>query len=343
MQGVHVLGKEVTGGFVGKHRNREWSKFGSLLDTWSLDHSPFLSGFGSPLRLDQASLDLNIHRWLKIQVPGVLHRWPRCCVVHLVHLTPKRQLNFPICLFDIVNLHEFAICEFQLVAQLFATWVFLKATSIFWVGGLLLHGPVGTRRGFVRSSFKFLHGGEWHSARKKCRVHFGKVFGEICGPMPKRSLRPAFLLFLFQKSKLRKRFCSKHIAILWRDWILWGRASWYYHRRRDTSLGGTWSHFHGLCWNHMKHIDIHRYMRLKSQDVMHTFGVLPQWLVMTVSNNLSGEFHSFQTIFCRETMELHIFGRSWDGRESNFGPIPISSSCLVWLPDTKNCWSFMKL
>lgn len=84
-------------------------------------------------------------------------------------------------------------------------WVFLKATSIFWVGGLLLHGPVGTRTGFVRSSFKFLHGGEWHSARKKCRVHFGKVFGEICGPMPKRSLRSAFLLFLFQKSKLQKQ------------------------------------------------------------------------------------------------------------------------------------------
>ena len=70
-----------------------------------LDHSLFLSsGFGSPLRFDQASLDLNIHRSLKIQVPGVLHRWPRYCVVHLVHLTPKRQLNFPICLFDIVNL-----------------------------------------------------------------------------------------------------------------------------------------------------------------------------------------------------------------------------------------------
>lgn len=57
----------------------------------------------------------------------------------------------------------------------------------------------------------------------------------------------------------------------------------------------------------------------------------------------SWEFHSFQTIWIRETMELHIFGRSWDGRESNFGSIPIWSSCLVWLPDTKNCWSFMKL
>ena len=113
------------GGFVGKHRNRERSSPSS-------DHSLFLSGFGSPLqRFDQASLDLNIHRSLKIQVPGVLHRWPRCCVVHLVHLTPKRQLNFPICLFDIVNLNEFAICEFQLVAQLLTTMGVLEGDFNF--------------------------------------------------------------------------------------------------------------------------------------------------------------------------------------------------------------------
>lgn len=67
------------------------------------------------------------------------------------------------------------------------------------------------------------------------------------------------LPFCFFFSKNRNCKNSKHIAILWRDWILSGRASWCYHRRRDTSLGGTWSHFHGLCWNHMKHIDIHRY------------------------------------------------------------------------------------
>lgn len=140
MQGVHVLGK-VTGGFVGTSKD-SMDSCGTSLNLNSLSFKLLFCFeiFGSPQRFDQESLD-NLHRSLKIQVGSkmrrlrVLHRWPRCCV-YLIRQSdsiniPNIPWNFPICLFDIVNLNEFAICEFQLVAQLLATWVFLKATSIF--------------------------------------------------------------------------------------------------------------------------------------------------------------------------------------------------------------------
>ncbi len=148
-----------------------------------------------------------VQRW-----ENSVHRWPRCCLVHLVR--QSYSINIP--------------WNLKSVCWILWIWMNLQYVHFRWWLNCWLHGcswrrlqfsesvgccsmvPLGQglfaffsfRQGFGWSSTKFLDLSlrrKWHSARKKCRVHFGKVFGEICGPMPKRSLRP--LLFLSPKSK----------------------------------------------------------------------------------------------------------------------------------------------